>query len=409
MSFLQDYMFFTKNHEAPQCYQLWSGISALSSLVSRRVHFSMGHFSWSPALYVILVGDPGIRKSTAMNVAKRIVQSVPEINFSGDATTAEKIKQEMFQDCKRTFLAPDGTAITYSHMSCFVGEFADFLGSSDEAMVKFLTAIWGEDRHIYKTKTKGSDFIELPFLNILGCATPSWINSGIKSNVIGVGLTRRIIWVYASENRQKNALPRADAAELAAWERMCEFATSIQSVCGEMTMTDEAREYYVSWYNALEMPTEQYMQSWINSKHEMAFKVAMLMSLSEGRSMKITRDHFIAAVVALDEVELSLHHVLGSIGRNELKAVAAQFLLMLDHSGGKMTIMEAKKRMFAHAQAVEIDQVFAHLKESQLIFDGNIPLPGGGKEPIFLSARQHAGVMKKREDLAAQKAQLPEI
>lgn len=410
MSFIRDFMYFTRYHEAPEIFQLWSGLSALSALAGRRIWFDMGHFRYHPALYVVLVGPPGVRKSTSMNVAKDIVMSVlgpdgkPVIPMSGDSTTAEAIKKDMFELGKRTFIDPTtNEEVIYSQMACFVTEFSQFLGSSDETMVDFLTAIWGEKRHIYRTKGKGTDFILGPYLTMQGCATPTWISQRLKTDVISGGMSRRTIFPFADKNRLKNALPQRTACEQEAYDRMIKFAHEVQQVAGPFTLTDAAKAQYVEWYNSLELPQEAYLQAWYNSKAEMVFKIAMLLSLGEGSeasgfSKIITADHFAAGLHALDQVESTLHYVLGNFGRNELKSVSNTLLLMLEGAGGAMSETDIKVRMFTYCHdEKELLAILEYLQQAGMIYPIRIK-----QKPGYCTAVFHAEAtrLKAQRDAA---------
>ena len=76
MSFLTNYQFCTQNNEVPPIYHLFSGLAALSSLVSGKVWLDRGLFYIRPNLYVVLTGEPGVKKSTAIDIAKQLLREV---------------------------------------------------------------------------------------------------------------------------------------------------------------------------------------------------------------------------------------------------------------------------------------------------------------------------------------------
>jgi len=74
MSFLHDYHIFTSGNEAPQIFHRWAALSCLSHAVGRKVWVQWGILgNVYPHLYLIFVGDPGSKKSTAMNIAKNLI------------------------------------------------------------------------------------------------------------------------------------------------------------------------------------------------------------------------------------------------------------------------------------------------------------------------------------------------
>ena len=66
MNLLADYLEFQSGNEVNENYHIWSAISALSALVSRRIWVNQGYFKIFGNLYVVLLGPPGNGKTTAM-------------------------------------------------------------------------------------------------------------------------------------------------------------------------------------------------------------------------------------------------------------------------------------------------------------------------------------------------------
>lgn len=408
MSFLTDFLYFTRYHEAPKNFQFWSCLSALSALVGRRVWFDMGHFRYHCALYVVLVGPPGVRKSTSLDVACDIVTSVADIPRSADSTTAESLSKDMGERGRREFIDPTtNKPVEYYQMACFATEFAQFIGTADETMINLLTAIWGVKRYLYKTKHRGQDHIPNPYLTLMGAATPTWISSRLKSDVISGGMSRRTIFPYATKNALRNPLPQRTACEQEAMDRMLAYAQEVQRVAGPFTLDPDAQATYVEWYNNLEMPQEAYLQSWYNSKAEMIFKVAMLLSISESFDLHISKRHFDAALAALDEVEETLHYVLGNFGRNELKSVSTTMLLMLESAGGCMLEEELRIKMFPHYKDdSEHTRVVEHLLTAKMVYK-MVKSKGTPQEaPVLATAAFYLAAAKRIEELREQNKKL---
>ena len=69
-TYLEDYAILTAGNEAPTKFHRWAALSTLSHAVGRKVWTDWGILGKIfPHIYLVFVGDPGIKKSTAMNIA----------------------------------------------------------------------------------------------------------------------------------------------------------------------------------------------------------------------------------------------------------------------------------------------------------------------------------------------------
>ncbi len=102
-NFLANYLTFTRGNEAHELYHLWSGLVALSSIVSYRIWVPMGYFQVRANLYVILDGPPGDRKTTAMQQCKNLLKEVGDIPFSADCQTKESLVRRPYNTHQSRF------------------------------------------------------------------------------------------------------------------------------------------------------------------------------------------------------------------------------------------------------------------------------------------------------------------
>ena len=143
MSFLRNYSIMTSGNESPVVYHNWAALSTLSSLISRRVWVDMGIFTVYPNMYVLFVGMPGIKKSTAMDISLRMLQSLHDIPISPPSVTKEALTQMMAEEdspCQKAFKVGEDLH-HYTHLSLYCNEFATLLdaGGNAPGMIGFLT------------------------------------------------------------------------------------------------------------------------------------------------------------------------------------------------------------------------------------------------------------------------------
>src|SRR6266850_1874141 len=90
-SLLSDYFDFAKcAPEVPNIYHRWCILSGLSAILSRNFYFQHGNFRIFPNLFVMLIGEAGARKSTAIKLVKKLIGSSGYTDFAANKTTKEK-------------------------------------------------------------------------------------------------------------------------------------------------------------------------------------------------------------------------------------------------------------------------------------------------------------------------------
>ncbi len=410
MSFLRNYMSFTSGSEVPDNYHHWSGIYALSCIVNRQVWLDMGAYKLYPNLYVVLLGPPGNGKSLAMDTAQVLVEDIGGIKISGDAQTKESICKYMAEECTAV-VTVDGEMLTITALCIFATELSHLLGPNSGHMIDFLTTIFSKDkRYVTKTKNKGDDVLERPFVGLIACTTQAWITTYLKSDIIGGGFTRRVIFVNepigssVADKSKRRPFLVVTPEQAAARENVVRYAESLKSIAGPFSWHPDAKTAYESWYMTRDIPNDLDTLGYYKTKPNQVLKVAMLLALSESTDRILLKEHFDVAMALFESTETTLTRVFQGIGRNELNAIAnkaCEFILTspakeYKDSDGKVKtahFMDEKKlkaAMFRDAPGRECDDIIAHLISSEKVFRFNAQVtpPAGG--PSFI--RQLLGI-----------------
>lgn len=344
----------------------------------------MGHFKIYPNLYVVLVGSPGARKTTAMACAKALLRQLKTIPISADSTTAESIKEVMSATTAIRTFAYGEKKLNYTPLACFVTELSEFLGVASTNMVSFLTTIYDEPVHEYRTKKGGQQLIVGPYLTLLGCTTPAWIIARLHDDVISGGFSRRAVFVNPPEYDYKNPIPSESKEEVDAWFRLVAHGEQMGDIGGEFVWSKAGKQAYIDWYMAQKMPSDPNLIGWARGRHAQLIKIAMLVALSEGRDLILTEGHVHATQEILIDVEERLSFVFAGFGRNELKGVAMKFYQLLEASGGAMVKQEARARMWDNCNDNEFFQIIEHLKECKLVVELQPKAPNPSNKPTLL-------------------------
>lgn len=313
---LQGYLVYTAESESPEVFHVWCGLSAIAGALGRRVFFDMGYFSIYPNLYVMLVSPPGrCRKSTAMRVARSKLASVPDVNFSVDSTTRERLILDMAASYK------DGQ----SAMTAYSSEFATMLTSSGMDMVAFLTDIFDSPNEwIHKTKSGGTNKIKSPCLNLIGGTTPSWIATAMPLDTVGIGLTSRIVFVYSDTPRVKPPIPKLTDAQKALGDILDHDINQIATLNGQYIFEGgeegEAFQLYSDWYvtRGNHGPVDDRLAGYYERKPIHLIKTCMAVAACRRDELVMTTQDLKDSLSLLTGLERDMHSVFAHVGKNPL-------------------------------------------------------------------------------------------
>lgn len=374
-NFLRDYSIFISGNESPAIYHMWSALSCLSSLVSRRVWTDQGIFQVHANMYCILVGDPGIKKTTAMNVARNLIREIPNIPIAPTAPTKEALLRSMCEEGSpsiRTYKHENKT-VTYSHLSCFCNELTTLLGSGGNEIgyIGVLTDIWDQDKFEVKTIGRGNDFIENPFITILGCMTMETSANLVNQKIISGGFSRRCIFVYADRNGDPVPRPEVTPEQKAAWQRCVLRGKELQFISGQFKWEKSAEVFFDSWYitnhKAVTSSDSIAEKGFLQSKAGYVIKLAMLFQLGESNDMLITEQNLRQAIVMLDEVQPHVKVVFGGTGRNELNAIATAVERFIDSQAKPVAVKQVVRLFYKDANKDEIMKILDFLQAADKI------------------------------------------
>ncbi len=93
--FLSMYFNYIGDTECPATYHRWSCLSILAAWIGRRYYLPFGHRNINSNIYTMLMGGPGARKNTAINIAVDFLKKSGYDSISAERTTKEKFLQDL--------------------------------------------------------------------------------------------------------------------------------------------------------------------------------------------------------------------------------------------------------------------------------------------------------------------------
>ena len=288
----------------------------------------MGFFEWTPNFYIIFVAPPGIvSKSTTANIGMNLLRGVPEITFGPDTVTWQSLVQNLAQSTEQVEL--EGESTPMSAITIASSEFGNFLNPSDREMVDVLVSLWDGQRGVFHkaTKTQGEDRIENPWINIIACTTPSWIEGNFPEYMIGGGFTSRSVFVYGEQKRHLTAYPGhampKDFKQMG--EDLVHDLTIIATqICGPYIIEEDARAWGEIWYENHYASVPKHLQDerfggYLARKQTHFHKLAIVLAASSRNERIITLDDLITAEQMVTSTEIDMPKVFSRIATPETR------------------------------------------------------------------------------------------
>lgn len=329
---IEAYLEFSKFSEAPGKFHFWTAISCIAGALQRKVWIDQEYFQWLPNLYIVFVSPPGIvSKSTTASIGMDLLKSIPGIKFGPSSLTWPALTKAL-ADAPEGIELPggDGEILVQSAITIVASELGTLLDLKDRQLIDVLVDLWDGKRGAWEkwTKTSGNDKIENPFINIIGCTTPAWIQENFTKYLLGGGFTSRTIFVYACEKRQRVAYPgnKFDKKHHEMRPLLIQDLEIISKLVGQYKLSPAATEYGEAWYekhcNRMEQadPTDEGLNSFLARKQPFLHKLGMVLAAARRSELTITPDDLELADSILTTVEAELASVFGRISeRDEVK------------------------------------------------------------------------------------------
>lgn len=379
---LTAYVKYASFSEAPAKMHFWSGVSALAGALRRKVWLDMGYFKWTPCFYILIVAPPGVvSKSTTAAIAIDLLRQVPGVKFGPQMVTWPALVKA-FADAKEEFNYEDAW-----HPMCAMtiesSELGNLLNPADREMIDLLVTLWDSKQGALDKRTKGSgcDEVVNPWINMIACTTPAWIEGNFPEYVIGGGFTSRCLFVYAEKKEKLVAYPaRSIPKELAEIKQLLlqDLEHISNTMVGPFKLDSAAEEWGTKWYalhNAAppEHLADERFAGYLARKQTHMHKLAMILSASRSDEKIITIEDLATAEKMLFDLEQDMPKVFARIGRSEQSIQAERFIKHI-HQHGVLSYAAAYQFIHAHFPMHRDfeSMVMGAIKSGQIVVD---PLP----------------------------------
>ncbi len=382
LSWLEDYISFTREQESPEIFHYWIGLSCIAAILGRSVWLDRGYYNLYPNLFIVLVSPSGrCRKTTAANIGIKMLMKVLVEKSLGSEKKEGKLNiimekitpQALTLNLGDQVVVIDKKPVGESKALIYAPELSVFLGkeASTTGMLALLTSLYDcPDVWEYHTKTAGTDYLFNVWLGMVGCTAPEWLVHGIPYDAIGGGLTARIIFVAQLESPRKNPSPKVTNGMKKLNTELVEGLESMSKIKGELSLSREAEEIYSTWYLDRELPSDERFASFFEREHDHMLKVAVLLSASYGdlfRSNVVSGARVKEAIMMLEKVKGYMSMAFTGIGEHIAAKGYERVLQQIRDKGGEAEHSLLLRKNWYHFDTESFKKVIDLLMETNRI------------------------------------------
>jgi hypothetical protein len=372
---LKAFVTFASFGEAPLKMLYWAGVSTLAGALRRRVWIDQAYFQWIPNFYIIFVAPPGIvSKSTTANIGMNLLRALKYIKFGPDVITWQALVTSLAKSTEAV-QSPSGEFRSMSAVTFCSDELGNLLNPNDRDLIDALVTLWDGKQGAFskETKTSGSDRIENPFVNIIGCTTPAWISGNFPEYLLGGGFTSRCVFLYADLKRQ--LVPYVDEAvpkDLEVFRsQLVHDLEMVSQLYGQFELTSSARDWGKRWYldhwkkKPDEIRTEQF-EGYMARKQTHLHKLAMVLSASRRDTLIIRETDIVEAADMITALEEDMPKVFARIGQTDITRGSAEIIAAVDSAPG-ITMTALYNKLFRTLNHEDFQKAIAGALATQKI------------------------------------------
>lgn len=348
------YFQYVKDTESPYIFHRWSLIGGLGAWLGRSCWLPFGANRIFPNQYIMLIGNPGSRKTTAIKGVKKILSNAGYSFFSAEKTSKEKFLVDLQGDEKEELngtivnLFGDGSPMG-DEKQCFIvaDEFNEFVGSGNIEFLSLLGALWDwDDTEIpYKSRTKTSKSVGIyqPTISILAGNTHAGFAQAFPLDMLGQGFMSRLVLIYSEPTGKKITIPPTPDPSLLA-NMVGELQEIREVVKGPMTLSGHALSaldsIYKTWHELEDFRFKHYSTRRLTH----LLKVCIILTAVAKRNEILVEDVLLGNTV-LTFAEQHMPKAMGELGRKRSSDVSSILMSMLYETRNPLSIADLWKKL----------------------------------------------------------------
>lgn len=354
--------------EPPLIFHRWSMMTSLGAMLGRQFWMPFGDNRIFPNIYTMLMGNPGTRKSTAINRSRKIIAAAGYEHFAHEKTSKEKFLMDLadlpdipewqmlaadkkkaaspltgFAELMAKSVGSKTIATTQEPREVYIvaDEFNEFVGPGNIEFLSMLGVLWDWDRdEPYKYRTKTSKSIEIfqPTVSICSGNTHASFQAAFPPASVGQGFMSRLLLIYGERPRMRLAFPEAPEPHIV--KLLTDKLLDIRrKVTGPAQIDKGAREALTHIYATWQELDDNRFQHYSSRRHTHLLKCCLLMAASRC-STTITNYDVIYANSVLAYAEALMPKAMGEFGKSRDSEAGTKLMQLLYNS--RMPVSPAK-------------------------------------------------------------------
>lgn len=298
-------------------------------------------------MYTMLIGNPGARKNTAINLSKGILRDAGYGTFSANKTRLEKflldleggevestkyaekniVMKNLFGD-----MGEDSTeGQTPREMFIVAPEFNTFMPRGDLDFLSDLGELWDwdDEKSFWKFRLKNSKQVHIfqPTISILSGNTHAGFQEMFPPQAMGQGFLSRIILIYAEPSGQKITFP-AIPSETTKQQILQTFAQIKEKVRGPASILPSAKQALDTIYRSWPDLDDQRFKHYSTRRFTHLLKLVLVCSAARISKIIDIQDVLLASTI-LNYTENFMPKALGEFGKSKHAEAANKLMQAL--------------------------------------------------------------------------------
>lgn len=365
----------TSTDDTPALYRKWAAITMVAGAMERRVWTRVGNRGGQPRrtfpnLYTFLVGAPGVGKyvvEVVQDIWMETKDALGSQELAFHVAPSNMTKASMMDRLAKSmqsFLPPSGEPDEFHSLLVAAEEFGVFLPTYDLDFIGVLNKVYNTP-NIYTEERRHGPARELeivkPIMTILGGVQPAWMATVFPEEAWGMGLTSRIIMIYAGGSDPRD--PFAEGMDRPIERiRLLNKLSVVSRLYGELRWEAGASDRLTKWHMAGGPPTPNHskLEHYLRRRTLHIIKLSIVSSVS--RTNKVGSIEVVdvdRAITWLTEAEAVMPDAFRSmIGRSDHQVVEELYnhVVSLYSMSRQSPINESRMWVFL-SQRVPTDKV----------------------------------------------------
>lgn len=338
-----------RNTEPPLIFHRWSLLTCVGAMLGRQAWIPFGTGRIFPNMYVMLIGDPGVRKSTAIKISRKILSATGYSTYAATKTSKEKFLIDLEGKNSDVELEKAGTMelLLASSMGAVDGapretfivadEFNDFMRTGDLEFHSMLGTLWDWDDESlsYEQRLKNSRSVKIyqPTISLLGGNTHAGFNEMFPPQALGQGFISRMLLIFSEKSGKLFAFPEPPPDHL--MQSIVRYLQTMRSkITGAMTFEANARYALETLYRSYAPMDDVRFASYSTRRYTHLLKLCILQAACR-LSTTIELEDVVMANTVLSYAEHFMPRALGEFGKARNADVQQAILTYLEQHSTK--------------------------------------------------------------------------